>query len=230
MTAVIIPFRDRGTDPLRKANLERVLQHWDKFDATVLVTCDGLTGDGQFNRSKAYNRGANTLWSDVLVFTESDMLIDFQQIRDAIYHARSHPGLVVPFTEYRYLSPEDSERVRAHTVNPQDCTPEWVVDHKRGGNGAINILSRETLNLVGQWDEHFEGNGWDDRAMRRAFDICAGPTRWITGPAYHLHHLPGWKGDHLTDADKTATQRNRQRYRQYKLARTPQRIRELTTS
>lgn len=226
--ALIIPFRDRGIDPLRKANLERVLEHWRPYTKTALAIDDGREGDAQFNRSAAYNKGVRRRRvAEVFIFTESDMILDYGQIDKAVQMALEAPGLVVPFTQYRYLSPRDSERVRAGEIAPEDCTPESTMDNGRS-IGAVNVVSRETLNLIGQWDESFEGNWYDDNAMQRAFEVCAGPTRWVDGPAHHLYHLPGWKGSHLTDEDKAATARNKARYGLYQRAETPERIRELT--
>lgn len=227
-SAVIIPFRSRGTDPLREANLARVLEHWAGYTKNPLVIGDGRGGDAQFNRSAAYNKGIRRRRAaEVLIFTESDMLLDYAQIDQAVELAAETPGLVVPFTQYRYLTPEDSAKVRAHEAEPADCTPESTMDNGKS-IGAVNVVSRQTLNLIGQWDEGFEGNWYDDNAAQRAFELCAGPTRWVDGPAHHLYHLPGWKGDHLTDEDKAATARNKTRYELYRQAQTPERIRELT--
>lgn len=225
--AVIIGFRDRGTDPMRQANLDRVLQHWDGWD--VLVVDDGLTGTAQFNRHAAYNRGAAQTDADVLVYAESDMLIDHQQIGHGITAATTQPGLVVPFTERHELGPAESRWVRANAVDPATCRAQ-VIKPKPRRIGAINIISRTTLNMVGCWDEQFCGNWWDDRSMHRAFDLCAGPTRWIDGPAWHLWHLPGHTGPHLTDEDKAATAANRRRFGQYQRAKTATQIRALTQS
>jgi hypothetical protein len=226
--AVIIGFRDRGTDPLRAANLTRVLEWWSSFNADLSVVTDGRSGDQQFNRHQAYNRAAQQTDADILAFVESDMLIDFTQIDEAIKQATETPGLVVPFTERHELSPDSSELVRAHTIHPRDGRAD-VIKPKPKRTGAINILSRATLEAVGQYDPAFEGNWWDDRSMHIAFDICAGPTRWIDGPSWHLHHLPGHEGTHLTPEDKAATARNRERWQQYTQATTPDQIRRLTT-
>jgi hypothetical protein len=225
---VCIPFRDRGRDPLRAANLKTVLKHWRYFD--VLVVDDDREGDQQFNRCAAYNKATRTTSASVLVFAESDMIIDPHQIWQAIDLAVEAPGMVVPFTEYRYLSETDSDLVRQgadHTT----MQPESMISPKTRSwlrTGPINVLTRDTLDMIGQWDETFDGSWWDDRAMKQAFDVAAGPTRWVTGPAYHLYHLPGWTGTHLTDADKAATTRNRLRFHQYRQARTPEQIRQLT--
>lgn len=224
--AVIIPFRDRGRDQLRAQNLQRVLEHWQPY-ATPLVVDDGDTGDAQFNRSRAYNRGAAMVDADVLIFTESDMLIDFDQINQAIKQAQQSPGLVVPFTERHEFGPNESIAIRNHTQRPEHLHAE-VIKPKPRRTGAINVLTRETLHLVGGYDESFTGSWWDDRSMHIAFDICAGPTRWINGPSYHLFHLPGYQGDHLTAADRAATTANRARWQRYQTARTADDIRQLT--
>lgn len=223
--SVIIPFRTRGNDPLRKANLDRILQQWNGWH--VHIASDGRTGDAQFNRHAAYNSGTAHTTADILIYAESDMLINPEQIHQAITQADSAPGLVVPFTLYRYLTPEDSEQVRAGNLQPETCTPQFTKPNPRRV-GAINVLSRTTLNTIGRWDPNFEGNWWDDRSMHRAFDICAAPTRWIDGPAHHLYHLPGWQGDHLTGADRAATNRNKRRWQLYQQASTPEQIHKLT--
>lgn len=225
--AICIPFRDRGKDPLRQENLRRILAHWSDFGAPVTVTDDGRSGDEQFCRSAAYNRAAQHSDADVIVYTESDMLISFDQIRKGIRLAAKKPGLVVPFTQYRYLSRIDSHKVRDHGGDPSSYRPEHVIDNGRS-IGAINIVSRATIEAVGQWDETFSGSWYDDRAMHIAFNITAGQTRWVDGPAYHLYHLPGWKGSHLSAADKEATAANKRRYELYEYAGTPERIRQLT--
>ncbi|WP_094359933.1 hypothetical protein [Mycobacterium marinum] len=225
--AVIIPFRDRGRDPLRPANLERILEHWQDYGHPVIIAADGRQHDDQFNRSAAYNHGTTQTDADILIYAESDMLISHRQIDQAIDAAATQPGLVIPFTEYHYLTPQASRQVLTGQTQPQNAATQYI---KAGGRsiGAINILSRHTLNLTGQWDEQFSGSWYDDNAMHRAFTICAGPTRWITGPAYHLYHLPAHKGPHLTQADRQATQANRARWDMYRQATTPNEIRALT--
>lgn len=225
--AIVIPFRDRGIDPLRSANVRRVIEHWDGCDVPLWLGDDGRVGDAQFNRSQAYNRGAWCVDADVVVFAEADMLVPYSQIRRAVAMAAAAPGLVVPFSQYRYLTSEDSGLVRAHDIEPGDCNPESIMDNGES-IGAINVVSRETLDAIGRWDEVFEGAWYDDVAMKIAFEVCAGPTRWVDGPAWHLWHKPGLGGSPLTAEDEAATARNKARLELYRQATTPQRIRELT--
>lgn len=230
---VIIPFRDRGTDPLRAMNLARVVDMWEDYGWTPWVVSDGRAGKQQFNRSAAYNRGmehATEAW-DGFIFAESDMLIDDDQIDAAMMLALEKPGLVVPFNEYAALKPEDSELVRKHQSRVTQCTPERLM---RGGTsiGAINVVSRKTMDMVGQYDERFEGNWYDDDAMKIAFEICTDmPTRYVPGRAWHLWHLPGHRGEHLTPEDISATEANKRRLGHYRFAaktKNVARIRQLT--
>ena len=224
--AVVIPFRDRGIDPRRAANLKRVVGQWQAYNVAPMIVSDRREGSAQFNRSAAYNTAARHLDAQVLIFAESDMLISPSQITIATAMAVESPGLVVPFTEYRYLSAKDSVKVRGGDI-PERFTPESIM--KDGASiGAINVLSRQTLDAIGCWDESFEGAWYDDVAMKIAFEVCAGLTRWVDGPASHLWHKPGLGGSPLTAEDKAATARNKERLELYRQATTPERIRELT--
>lgn len=223
LTQVIIPFRDRGHDPLRSANLGCVLAHWETFEDPIVVS-DGRLGDQQFNRSAAYNRGVCLAEKrigakpDVYIFAEGDLLVEPLQVGEGVRLALESPGLVVPFSEYCYLTPEASEKVRYDLTEPADAEVNWRM-HNGRSIGAINIVSHRTMEMIGCWDESFEGNWYDDDAMKIAFDLCTGnDVRFIEGQAHHLYHLPGWKGSHLTAEDEAATVRNRVRLDLYKAA------------
>lgn len=225
--AVVIPFRSRGTDPLRQANLEHVTNCWEEMGYHPRVYSDGRTGDEQFNRSAAYNKAVVTNpESDVFIFAESDMIISQYQADAAVALARVIPGLVIPFTEYHYVGAGRSAAIRAG-VMPERADALWIMGDGRAV-GAINVVSRYSMEQVGRFDERFEGSWYDDRAMEIAFRTTCGPTQYIQGPGIHLYHRPGWKGHHLTDEDKAATARNAHRYQRYKQAETPEEIRALT--
>lgn len=226
---IVIPFRDRGLDPRRAANLARVRNWWHRSPWPVHIVDDGRSGDRQFNRSAAYNRGwrlADRYGADVVVYTEADMLIPHEQIQAAVDAAHDAPGLVVPFTTYCYLEDSTTALVRGG-IHPSAVEPGSTMDDG-ASMGAVNVVSLASLDAVGGWDEGFEGNWYDDNAMERAFAVCCGTRRHIAGPAWHLFHLPGWTGNHLTDADRAATEANRRRWERYAAATTPEEIRALT--
>lgn len=231
--AIIIPFRDRGTDPLRASNLTRCLEWWTEYKVPVIVASDGRTGNAQFCRSAAYNRGSADTAADVLIYVEADTLVPYHQIQQAVDMAASRPGMVVPFTHQKKLTPTDSMLVRGHLKEPEDCVPTRHPYGETTNYGCANVLSRRTLEAVGGFDQQFTGHGHDDSAMYHAFDVVAKPVRWVDGNAYHLYHLdydPDTTPDksYLSKEDVAAQERNRQRLELYRAAKTPEEIRLLT--
>lgn len=227
---VFVPFRLReGADLRRSLNLEIVQAWWYTHGFEPIIVDDGGSGDDQFNRHKAYNAAVRDHKDvDVFVFTEADMLIHPDQINKAVEMARSAHGLVVPFTEYRYLSDSVTGFVRdtfmdmdtktlaewwslpandGHSIF--DLKPESIID--RGKSiGAVNVVSRGTLNITGGFTEATRGNWYDDNIIEEGFAFLSRKTRNVKGPAVHLYHLPGHKGDHLTDEDRAATAHNKE--------------------
>ena len=222
VAAVIIPFRDRGVDVNRSLNMQRVLQHWeDDHGMEPFAVSDGRSDRELFNRSAAYNRGITVALQDLpdydaYIFTESDMLVDPEQVDQALDQAMDRIGMVVPFSTYCYHSPESSMHIR-NGKDPEDYKPRWKMDNCTS-IGAINVVSRATMDAVGWWDEKFEGNWYDDDAMKLAFDLLTAPTRFIEGKAHHLYHLPGHRGVHLTNKEKDATAANQRRLGLYERA------------
>src|SRR5574338_1049301 len=99
MIEVIIPFRERKIDPCRAMNLEYVVRHWQSMFA-VRVVSDGGKDDEPFNRSRAYNIGAQDSPADVLVYAEADVVLPIAQVRNAVRIAMENAVLVVPFTRF----------------------------------------------------------------------------------------------------------------------------------
>ena len=237
--AVIIPHRDRGLDPNRVANLHTAVACWRSNGVEPIVVSDGRKGDAQWNRSTAYNRGASLSDADVLVYAEADILLPVEQVHKAVAMAAEAPGLVVPFSKFMALTEEYTPRVReiastGRVERGTDVLPEFAeqVRGDRKSIGAVNVVSRDSLRLIGGgYDEEFEGHAYDDDSMEIAFRTCAGPTRFVDGPAWHQWHVPGafYATSESTVADRAATASNRSRWELYRAAAgDPDRIRELT--
>lgn len=227
---VVIPFRLReGADPRRAANLDVVVAWWYAHGFEPQIVSDGLSGDAQFNRHRAYNRAVSgNPDAEVFVFTEADMLIHPRQIMDAVLRANHAPGLVVPFTQYRYLSDHSTSQIRDwyHDETPGAVAkwwgasvdsalsvfttkPESVMDNGKS-IGAVNVVSRKALEITGGFTEATRGNWYDDNIIEEGFAFLTGQhTRYVPGPAVHMYHLPGHRGEHLTDADREATALNK---------------------
>lgn len=202
--AIVIPYRDRGVDSLRKNNLDHVLNYWAKFGCPVVVAGDGREGDAQFNRSAAYNRGSAATDADILAYIESDTLIPYKQVDAAIEHAATRPGLVIPFTHQKKLTAEDSVLVRGGLKEAADCVPAPHPYGETTNYGCANVLSRRTLEAVGQWDEVFcvdeeteilTSQGWRHRCEVKVGDMVltlnhiSGLSEWQ--PVEAVNVFPG---------------------------------------
>jgi len=226
---IVIGHRDRGRDPNRVANLDSALAWWRDAGIEPIVVDDGRTGDAHWCRHAAYNRGAEQSSANVLVYSEADMLLPIEQILEGVALAETAPGLVVPFARFMEMTESDSTLVRSRQLHPKDAQSRQVRGDCKS-IGAVNIVSRETLATIGQFDPLFEGHAYDDDATELAFRICAGPTRFVPGEAWHQWHIPGafFATPESTEADRAATARNKARYQKYLRATTPEQIRELT--
>lgn len=232
--SILIPWRDSG-DVNRQANLAKVLDHLCDTGLPVYLCPDGKES-GPFNRSAAYNFGVKNFPSEVYVFHEADMLVPLEQLDEAVKQAYLGLGLVIPFRRYRYLS-EDVSRAVIAGFPAHQCFSEWDMDHGTAV-GAVGVASDETIKWVGGWDEKFQGHGYDDRAMHRAFEVACGPTRYVEGDGHHLWHpmaYAPWETDtdashphNFTYAEVEATVKNRARAKKYQQATSPEQIRELT--
>lgn len=230
--AFVVAFRDRGVDQFRKRNFDYVTEYVRGLGlGPLFIVDDGREGPQPFCRHAAYNIGSDlafTAGARTITYWEADMIVPRQQVVDGIAAALEAPRLVVPFNVRHEYDAEQSEQIMAD-ANPDSFTAP-VIKHAPRRIGAVNIISRDAYEAIGCWDEQHSGNWWDDRAMGIAFQICTGnPEKWIQGPSRHLYHLPGYAGSHLTDEDRVATERNRQRWLKYRRATTPEQIRELTT-
>lgn len=225
---VVIPHRDRGTDWRRQANLDSAVRWWRDRGIEPIIVDDGRTGDAQFNRSAAYNRGIMATTTDIIVFSEADLLVPLDQIERGVEMAAERIGLVVPFSRFMAMDEHSTDLVRSRDLHPS-AAGALQVRGDRQSIGAVNIVSYESIKAIGgQYDRAFEGAWYDDDAMHRAFEVCCGPTRFVDGPGWHQYHLPGATGDHLTDADRAATEANRRRWLKYRNAKTADQIRQLT--
>jgi len=194
MAVVILVPRRAGEEARDRAwgHCKRVLElqtGWPIFEAD---------SEGIWNRSQAINR-ASTLagdWEQAVVI-DADTVHEPYMLLNAIYLLRNNPGSVVPWTVRWKLSESGTERFLARGVrgvprhnrddlDKQDGTPLRIHVLYRGGTIAV---SRESWELVGGFDERFEGWGHEDVAFRVALNTLT-PTRVreIRGSIWHLWH------------------------------------------
>lgn len=200
MTKVFIPFRFHGMgDPRRAANLDVVQAWWYGHGFEPVIISDGGLGDEPFNKHRAYNLVVDTNPGiEVFIFAEPDTLVHPDQIRKAVRYAERTKGLVIPFTEYRYLSDKVTGLIRDtyYDMGTADLAEWWALpashfnsifdmraDEVRENTvGAVRVVSRATLVKAGGFTEASDY----DHAIEKAFACVTNKTRYVYGPAIHL--------------------------------------------
>ncbi len=210
-TSYIIPYR-ASDDPARRANLETVLG-WLRSQGLaeiILVEQDRAPTLGDlapipglrvtftyspepFNKSWAMNVGVRLSRGSLLVFGDADVLS--RGLAKAVAGARQGVPAVRPCAVFRDLDEADSAMLRGDLSCLSD--PSFAVgaaDRRAAGEnpplcGGIVVFQRQIYNLVGGWDERFQGWGGEDDAMDFKLQR-AGIRPGVVGDSQglHLHH------------------------------------------
>ena len=166
--AVCVPYRPSHPDRVR--NFARVRHVWDVMGLPV------YTGDCEGDRKRAHAVNAARAQvdgADVLFISDSDVLLDdpYHQTLAACETALEHGAYTVAFTTLRYLDADGNEF--------------WVQKKIWGGVFAI---PRSLFDLVGGFDERFQGYGAEDIGFLVCASTLGGPKQRMPGLAYHLDH------------------------------------------
>lgn len=190
---------------------------WEFVRARVEAETDwpiteGLSVDGPFNRSRALNEAAEEAgqW-DVAVILDADTVPDFERVRRAVARAAWTRPLVCPQDTFRSLNRDGTRAVLAGGSAVEDAPKRW--DYPNPKSSCI-VLSRETWELVGGFDERFEGWGFEDASFYHACEALVGIERF-EGPCWHLWHSRSPE----KNPDFEAYQRNEALGARYKAAR-----------
>lgn len=229
---VFIPFRAKGdTSLIRSTLLSVVSGWWWMWGYEPIIQSDGLTEGEPFNRHRAFNKAIERFPDEnVYLFAEADMLVHPGQVAIATQQAFESPGLVIPFRRYRALSEvatktvtdayfDDDTKTLSQWWGLSPTDPRSVFSMHPEGRlddgevvGSVFAMSRETLEITGGFTEYTSGVWYDDRIMEKATHYLTNqPTRWVDGPAVHLHHpsLASAPPSREWLAEKEVTLRNR---------------------
>jgi len=142
-------------------------------------------GQQPMNRAAARNRAAGQAgdW-EVAVFLDADTVPDFSNLQRAVELVGETGKLVCAQTEFRSLSRAGTELVLAGQCDPESAPVRWVYPNPKSSCIAIG---RELWDLVGGYDERFDGWGWEDSSIFHACQALAGVGR-LPGTCHHLWH------------------------------------------
>ena len=210
-TSYIIPYR-AGDDPDRRANLEAVLT-WLRplapgrvivVEQDIAPTLGDLPlwpalqvqftyGPGPFNKSWAMNVGYRAAETPVLAFGDADVI--GPGLVQAVAAVREGVPVVRAYARVLDLDAAASRRLRgdpAAIAAPgfaADAPPREQTGEIPPSCGGIVVLQRAIFELLGGWDERFEGWGGEDDAMDHKLARAGIRPGIVAGAlAYHLHH------------------------------------------
>lgn len=175
---IAIPWRPQ---PGRLAAHAFVRSWWARtVPSATIIEVD--TDHDEYNLAAARNLGvaqAQELGADVVVLADADVVITpDHHVHAAIADAPVTRTLHMPFTNQRYLSEVESERLYAGHQVPVD-------GHQ--GNGCCYIVTPDAYWACGGSDERFSGWGGDDDQLVAAATTLIGLTRH-DGVALSLWH------------------------------------------
>ncbi len=186
MISVLVPYRPDGGH--RDRAWDWVSRRWAALfpDAEVIVaTDDGGENPGQFNHPQAINRAAAQACGDVLIVADADTAFDGHLVAEAADVIADGAPWVLP-QDYLRLTEAASldllEQDPATEIGP--ISAEW----KGATVSGIVIVSRDSFERVGGYDERIAWWGADDVCFAASMStMCGEPVR-LPGAAYHLWH------------------------------------------
>lgn len=163
-------------------------RYWTNALSDIPIV-EGFHDEGLFNRSKAINRAAAhaaaTGGWDVAVVLDADVIAAPSSVVSAAALAEETGKLVVAFDVRRDLSRAGTRRILAGYRGSWD---PYVERTHSGQHSGIVAIPRSLWELLGGFDEGFEGWGYEDTAFALAAETVAGPRINIPGECWHLWH------------------------------------------
>ena len=186
----VIPFSGRDAARVRNMNFVRSWAE-ERFDEVIVSE---TPPEEVFNKSFLVNRGVESLDADpqdVIALIDADFIISDKALADGVDTARSHKGIVYPYTTFKKLCPSDT---RHFMRNGLKRISDWTAG--RGGvncgrskcPGGIILLSYANWLEAGGMDERFTEWGHEDVAWRNQCRNKLGREIRLDYTALHLHH------------------------------------------
>lgn len=188
--SIIVPWRNIG-DPWRWQSWKWLRQRYERLlPETELVY--GSDDSEPFNRSSTRNHLVERSEGDILLIADADTVFHRDQIEVAISKILSGASWVIPYSEQRYynVTAEETALIWASpfesTIPELTDSSQW--DHKITSWAGLLLVTRESFDKVGGYDERFQGWGYEDNAFRAALDHRVGPHARVDSYALHLWH------------------------------------------
>lgn len=197
--SLIIPFSSKNL--LRRATFKWLLEYWrhELPDAEIVI---GHSKSRVFNKGRALNQAVRKSHGNVLVIIDADAYMSgkvIERCADRIIEELHNHLWYVPYRHlYRLNKWITKAIVRSdprHPLRLYSPPPDCFLDdngHKSSYGhryaAMIVIIPREAYDVLGCFDERFQGWGGEDIAFLRALDTLYGKHKSTDNDIYHLWH------------------------------------------
>lgn len=218
--SVIMSYRH---SPDRIKPLRRVLDWLDTFKKCQVIlveqdkhskikdlnlSCEHIfvKNDQLFNKSWGFNIGLRYAQSDIIVFTDTDILMEQNSLLDGLKMTKTYE-VVSPYNKVVDLDPNESRKA-LNDIYKIDRTGRGEKDiQKINMCGGLVIFRKDAITKIQGWNDIFEGWGAEDdfQSMKvKAFLTY----KEMESNCYHLYHIRELK-------DKNAYKRNLMIFQKY---------------
>ena len=142
--------------------------------------------DIPFNRSWGFNVGLKYATTDIVVFTDCDLIMNPDKFIESLKLIEKY-DMVSPYSSVVDLDPNESQMQLNQLINIDRPGRGENDNQKINISGGMVIFKKEAIYKIGGFDENFIGWGGEDDAMTvkvKAF------LNWFENPGrcYHLYH------------------------------------------
>jgi GT2 family glycosyltransferase len=181
-TVFLVP---RRADNGRRDKIWEWVKNWwsERFDFPIY---EGHHNEGPFSRSAAVNTAARLAgnWKTAILL-DSDVFVDVGQVKDGLELAKVSETLVHPFRSHHSLNQGGSDQIMNGFTG---SWVRWIARTQLDNISACVIVPRKVWDVVGGFDERFQGWGFEDSAFCAAADSYFGNHMRISGELWHLWH------------------------------------------
>ncbi len=168
---------------------ERTARRWaDKYVFLHL--------DGQFERARALNTGSAFAECEYVLWLDNDLLVPKDFITQAVAELGNQKlDFLKPYSEVKYLSLADTEKVMQGVLSPEECRAANVY-YSTTTDGGAGIVRKSFLEKYGAIPVGFRGWGGEDNGWMHKVSLFgkAGRTPHKRKVTHLYHALSGGYG------------------------------------
>lgn len=145
-----------------------------------------IESDKPYNRSWAFNVAIKRAKSNIIIFGDSDLIMEHNQFISGI-NALNEYDMVSPYHKVIDLTPEETNTPIQNILTINRVGRGETDNQKINISGGIAMFKKDSIIKIGGWNEDFIGWGAEDDEMTIRVKKYLKWTE-LKGTCYHLYH------------------------------------------